>query len=360
MRLPLPCLAFCSLVSLSTAAEVPAPIRLDGPEVARLAWDTRSMVAADFDRDGKLDVAVINNENAKLVLLYQRVPGSPALSADRRAVARDRWEPQLEDSRFQKVSLPADQRHFALVAGDFDGDGRPDVALTGASDALTVRFQGEAAGFSKSWTYRNFEPLQGNRSLLTADLDQDGKADLAVLAKNKLLVFRQQPGGGFGEPVVYLTTEDKAGYLMAEDVDGDKDLDLLYLAGSLGSRITRSSRPSPFKSPALRPAGSRFTDFRGCTAAVQAPSGAAVRKCRDHVLFFSASTTGRVTPPGKRTVPMCIGAPSSGWRMGKSKRPAGESRLIPRPSLALVTTTRCGWPATGCTAASPLMPESEG
>ena len=248
MRLPLLCFAFCSLVSISAAAEVAAPIRLDGPEVARLAWDTRSMVAADFDRDGKLDVAVINNENAKLVLLYQRVPGSPALSADRRAVARDRWEPQLEDSRFQKVSLPADQRHFALVAGDFDGDGRPDVALTGASDALTVRFQGEAAGFSKSWTYRNFEPLQGNRSLLAADVDQDGKADLAVLAKNKLLVFRQQPGGGFGEPVVYLTTEEKAGYLMAEDVDGDKDLDLLYLAGSgEGSlRLRQQTAPGAF------------------------------------------------------------------------------------------------------------------
>ena len=83
MRLPLSCLAFSSLLAVSPAAGVPAPIRLDGPEVARLAWDTRSMVAADFDRDGKLDVAVINNENAKLVLLYQRVPGSPALSADR-------------------------------------------------------------------------------------------------------------------------------------------------------------------------------------------------------------------------------------------------------------------------------------
>jgi hypothetical protein len=248
MRLLLPCLAFSSLLAVSAAAGVPAPIRLDGPEVARLTWDTRSMVAADFDRDGKLDVAVINNENAKLVLLYQRVPGSPALSADRRAVARDRWEPPLEDSRFQKVSLPADQRHFALVAGDFDGDGRPDVALTGAADALTVRFQGETAGFSQSWTYRNFEPLQGNRSLLAADLDQDGKADLAVLAKNKLLVFRQQPGGGFGEPVVYLTTEEKAGYLMAEDVDGDKDLDLLYLAGSGEGalRLRQQTAPGAF------------------------------------------------------------------------------------------------------------------
>ncbi len=122
------------------------------------------------------------------------------------------------------------------------------MALTGATDALTVRFQGENAGFVKNWTYRNFEPLQGTRSMVAADLDQDGKADLAVLAKNKLLIFRQQAGGGFAEPVVYLTTEEKAGYLIAEDVDGDKDLDLLYLAGSgEGSlRLRRQTGPGAF------------------------------------------------------------------------------------------------------------------
>lgn len=228
----LPCLFLTNLASTVSAQETAPSIRLDGPEVARLAWDTRGMVAADFDQDGKQDLALINNENAKLVLLYQRVPGSPALSAGQRAVSRDRWEPQIDDSRFQKVSLPADQRHFAMAAGDFDRDGRPDVALTGASDALTVRFQGASAGFSQTWTYRNFEPLQGSRTLVAADLDQDGKTDLAVLAKNKLLLFRQSEGSRFAEPVVYLTTEEKAGYLMAEDVDGDKDTDLLYLAGS--------------------------------------------------------------------------------------------------------------------------------
>lgn len=227
-----------------------APVRLDGPEVARLAWDTRGLVSADFDRDGKLDVALVNNENGKLVLLYQRAPGSPAVVSDHRAVSRDRWEPQLEDTRFQKVSLPVDQRHFDLAAGDFDGDGRADLAMTGATDALMVRFQGEAAGFGKTWTFKNFEPLQGTSTLVAADLDGDGKSDLAVLAKNKLLVFKQLPAGGFDEPVAYLTTEEKAGYLMAEDVDGDKKPDLLYLAGSgEGSlRLRRQTGPGQFSS----------------------------------------------------------------------------------------------------------------
>ena len=244
----LPGAFLAGLVAALSAQETPNPIRLDGPEVARLAWDTRGMVQADFDVDGRLDVALINNENSKLILLYQRVPGSPALTGGQRAVSRDRWEPQLEDSRFQKVSLPSDQRHSAMAAGDFDGDGRPDLALTGAADALTVRFQGETAGFSKTWTYRNFEPLQSTRSMVAADLNQDGKTDLAVLAKSKLLLFFQQGAGGFAEPVSYLTTEEKAGGLMAEDVDGDKKPDLLYIAASgEGSlRVRLQTTPGAF------------------------------------------------------------------------------------------------------------------
>lgn len=208
-----------------------APLRLDGPEVAKVTWDSRGLAPADFDGDGKLDLALLNNENAKFVLLYQRNPGAAAANA-RRAVSRNRWEPLVEDSRFQAVSLPTDQRHFALAAADFDGDGRPDLAATGASDALLVRFQGKDASFTKSFSYKNFEPLPGTTSMIASDLDGDGRTDLAILAKGRLLIFLQQKAGGFTDPVSYTTTDDKVGYLMAEDVNGDKKPDLVYFAAS--------------------------------------------------------------------------------------------------------------------------------
>ncbi len=237
------------LAATFAAGESSRPVRLDGPEVAKVSWDSGSATPGDFDSDGRLDLALINNENAKLVILYQRNPGAGKDSAKQRVVSRDRWEPVLEDSRFEKTSVPCEQRHFAMAAGDFDGDGRLDLALTGATDALTVRFQGADHTFSKTWKWKNFEPLANSMSLVSADFDGDKKADLAVLAKGKLLVFRQKDGG-FGEPVVYATGEEKAGYLMAEDADSDGAADLLYLAatGEGALRFRRQTGPGAFAS----------------------------------------------------------------------------------------------------------------
>jgi hypothetical protein len=243
-----------ALTAASIAQETPAaagpPVRLEGPEVAKIAWDCGSTVAADFDSDGRLDVALLNNENAKVVILYQRNAGAGKGSEKQRVISRDRWEPVLEDSRFEKATLPAEQRHYAMVAGDFDGDGRPDLAMTGATDALTVRFQGADVSFSKTWKWKNFEPLGNTMTLAATDLDGDKKADLAVLGKGKLLVFRQKAEGGFGEPVVYITGEEKAGYLMAQDADNDGATDLLYMApgGEGALRFRRQTGPGAFAS----------------------------------------------------------------------------------------------------------------
>ncbi len=246
--LTIPLLA-ATLAAQESPVVTSPPIRLDGPEVAKVSWDSGSATPGDFDSDGRLDLALINNENAKLVILYQRNPGAGKDSAKQRIVSRNRWEPVIEDSRFEKTSVPCEQRHFAMAGGDFDGDGRLDLALTGATDALTVRFQGVDHTFSKTWKWKNFEALPNSLTMASADFDGDKKADLAVLAKGKLLVFRQKDGG-FGEPVVYATGEEKAGYLTAQDADGDGATDLLYLAaaGEGSLRFRRQTGPGAFAS----------------------------------------------------------------------------------------------------------------
>lgn len=254
MRPSILCAAAAALLAGNAMAKGAEQILLGGPEIAKVTWDTRGLRSADFDGDGRLDAALINNDNAKIVLLYQRTPGEVAKS-QRRAVSRNRWEPEVEDSRFEKVSIPTEQRHLALAAADFDGNGRPDLALTGVEDALTVKFQAEDGTFAKSWRWKDFEPSASTEGMIAADLNGDKRADLAVLGKGKLLVFLQGAAGGFTEPTVYLTGEDRTGQIFAEDADGDGSTDLLYIAGSGEGtiRLRRQTAPGVFSAEIALP-----------------------------------------------------------------------------------------------------------
>ena len=52
-----------------------APPVLGGPEIVKLDWNTRRIVPVDLNQDGLLDLAVINNDRARIEMLLQRAPG---------------------------------------------------------------------------------------------------------------------------------------------------------------------------------------------------------------------------------------------------------------------------------------------
>lgn len=303
-RLLLPALAAASL-----SASAANPVLLGGPEIARVTWDTRSMVSADFDGDNRLDAAVVNNDSAKIIILYQRAPGDASLKNQRRAVSRNRWEPELEDSRFEKVSIPADQRHFAMAAADFDGDGRPDLALTGMEDALVVKYQAADGTFARSWKWKDFEPSQSTQGMVSADFNGDKRADLAVMGKGRLLVFLQKATGGLAEPTVHLTGEERTGQIFAEDADQDGAVDLLYLCatGEGSLRLRRQVAPGvfsaetslPYSLPAYAVQTSRDSTGRLMFTRVNAKS----RLIERHVLASGTAEQGESLMPTIYNVP---------------------------------------------------------
>jgi hypothetical protein len=221
------------LVAAALACIVAVPALADpdvvllGPEVYKLDWNTRNLVAHDMDGDGRTDLLLANNDRARIDLLYQVKPGKATRPA--RASSAKRWEPVLEDGRFRKRSIVTGSSMYALAAGDLDGDGRVDVAVTGKPTPLTVLYQGKGDHWGRRLELEIDAPAQWTGSLIARDLDGDGRDDLAALSQTAVLLFHQSDEGLLEGPTEYALA-DEGGYgLTAEDVNGDGRLDLTYL-----------------------------------------------------------------------------------------------------------------------------------
>ena len=127
----------------------------------------QAIVAADFDGDGTIDLAVAFPDYVRVMLgrgdgAFDDVSGSPTIKG---------------------VS--------AITAADFDGDGRVDLAIAGGDGTVSVmRGQGRRDLADPI----EYPAIRGATGLFAADFDGDGKLDL--LAVNKALSVTLSNIGG--------------------------------------------------------------------------------------------------------------------------------------------------------------------
>lgn len=180
------------------------------------ALDTQqagSLVAGDFDRDGHVDLAVLD-----------RLSGAVAVQLGK------------GDGTFRAAASPSSEvaANALLVAADLDGDKILDVATVNAAGQLVV-FPGKGdGGFGEGRTARAGTAPTG---LVAADLDGDGRVDLAAAnaETDDVTVLLSRDGGRLpgSEP---LANVDNPLTLLAADFDGDRRDDLV--TGSVNGGVS--------------------------------------------------------------------------------------------------------------------------
>ncbi len=146
------------------------------------------IAVADFDGDGKPDLAVTNSvstSNTISVLKNTTTAGSITSSSFSSAIT------------FGTGSIPV-----KIVAADFDGDGKPDLAVTNnSSNSVSVFLNTSSTGSISSSSFANkvdFTTGTNPRGIFAADMDNDGKFDIVVTNRtsNNISVFRNTSTAG--------------------------------------------------------------------------------------------------------------------------------------------------------------------
>jgi hypothetical protein len=115
---------------------------------------------------------------------------------------------------------------IGVVAGDFNGDGRLDLAVVNSGlDDVSILLGNGNGTFG---TATNFGAGQTPMNVVTGDFNGDGKLDLAVtnLAGNNVSILLGNGNGTFGEPTDFATGSEPE-FIAVGDLNGDGKLDLV-------------------------------------------------------------------------------------------------------------------------------------
>jgi hypothetical protein len=143
--------------------------------------DFKGMFVTDLNGDGREDLLLAGTSRFGVVLAGQRGQKLKTLAS---------YESPRTDARFGD-----------LIIGDMNADGQADIVLTDILDHFVeiATFDGQSE-LTRAAAFKIFErkarrTLEAEpRDLAIGDIDGDGRTDLILIAHDRVLVYRQDPG----------------------------------------------------------------------------------------------------------------------------------------------------------------------
>ena len=221
------CLLASNVVTANDKVDLSQFYGFTGVEIFKLSTRSASMVKGDFNSDGRIDVLAVDNSKSRLDLLQQRAKKPDPASEPKTSIPN----PVKNDWRFEHIKIPVDKQVAALTQGDFDNDGKNDIAYLGAPDRLIVRYQQDNGDWTRKFSIRVPNVTLSVWSITGGDLNNDKLDDIVVVGKTLTYILYQTKDGKFGTPVRLMNTSNKLGLVNIADMDGDSRNDLCYLSG---------------------------------------------------------------------------------------------------------------------------------
>ena len=166
------------------------------------------ITVGDFNRDGNLDVAGSIDATFPRVFLGNGT-GFFTLAPDPNTTYGDGSPPS------------------SIGSGDFDGDGSRDIVIIGPSTTSPYGFPQLLSGKGDGSFHTGVEMPNG--SVVTADLNNDGRDDMVVVGQGSAYIIASlgQPGGTFAEVRTALRNPTFAALTAIGDLNGDGKKDLI-------------------------------------------------------------------------------------------------------------------------------------